>query len=438
MSSCQKQNILEHNKIKEPQRIYSCGFSLDNFINCNREVLETLYPNILEGILSGELTITETYFTNEMYAQIHEGTQILELDTLFRIDNFSNNKGFLIYSDWYGIIAVSDSGNIDISNYVSMNFPEENPLSETLYEIFSLIDMNAQYMIQHGTPIVVPEDNSLFVIKRKYTTDTTELCRPFVKINIGQNYPWNFYVNLHHPNCPVGCGPVAVAMMFSAFKYPSTIEDISGDWDCIIRDCSTYQRLGGTPENNVFVLARWLHRLGRLSAYSTIGTSTGWNEMKRLINEYPRYTNVRWVNIENSDDEEDFINFITNNKAPLIMYAADLSGWFWDWSLHYFVLDGVIKITNTIERTWNDNHIDYVYHSSFPLVHCNWGWNGRCNGYYRYHKGIDVSECVMQSDLLFNESINITTYQTANPDEDGHCNDYYNKDRKVLKYNYHN
>lgn len=432
-TSCNNKMTFEENNIPR-QNIVSQHFSLDKFIYHNKEVLETLYPDLLAEILAGEVTVTETYFTNEMYAQIHEGTEIVNLDTLFVIDNFSNNKGFLIYSEWYGIVAISDNGNIDISQYTDVNFNTENQQSVILHEIFSLIDMNALYIIRHGTPLILPEEN--FVVNRKSTTDTLELFRPLSRVNLDQDYPWDYYVNIEHPNCPVGCGPVAICTMFSAFKYPSIIDDLYGNWDEIIRACNLYNNSSHHDvTENIYIVAKWLLSLGRLSAHTTLGTATGWLEMKHIIDDYPLYTDLEWIEIDNEDDEQYFIDFIKNKKMPIIMYAADLNCI--PFALHYFVLDGVAEIDNTIEITWNNGHIDTICSRSYPLVHCNWGYGGQSNGYFRYNNGIDLSERIMRSGILSIYESHRTLYMTDNYDGGVLLDrNVYRRDRKVLSYNY--
>lgn len=127
-------------------------------------------------------------------------------DTLAYVINYPDNNGFAIISSEnsiFPILAFSESGQFTFENEISkVNF----------------IDCIGKYLAENkdsgseGTggiskwPIT-PVDS--------FITPFFEGVKPFVRFRMDQRAPFNKYVDIEHPGCPVGCVAVASALVMS-------------------------------------------------------------------------------------------------------------------------------------------------------------------------------------------------------------------------------
>lgn len=161
----------------------------------------------------------------------------------------------------------------------------------------------------------------------------------------------------------------------SANKYPSTIGIRTSNWNSIIERYQTqamYKR----------ILYEWIGTIGEQCNIDYYHGESGCGvfDIIGCLSLYPRYTNINIVDNPSYDN----VYPMLNNGTPLIYLGWEVRtvGDTIDTIGHAWVVDGCIYQKQSIQL-YDHNHVltGEVYDTR-DYVHCNWGWNGNCNGYY--------------------------------------------------------
>lgn len=123
-------------------------------------------------------------------------------DTLAYILNYPNNGGFVIVATdtrVNPVLAFSSTGNFSLDNEIA----KEN-----------FIDKIGGYIDSSDPENFVEFDDNIF--------DDCYSYNPSLPIYLNQNSPWNKYVTIENPNCPVGCVAVATAYVMCYSKVQLT------------------------------------------------------------------------------------------------------------------------------------------------------------------------------------------------------------------------
>ena len=210
-----------------------------------------------------------------------------------------------------------------------------------------------------------------YTVKGPWITETQ--IHPLVKIKLGQGKPYNKYcITSKGDTINTGCAPIAVIQMMSVHQYPNTIGGLTYNWNTIINRYKTY-----TPAQDV--LAHWIRTIGGQCTINYNQGKTGCypNHVANCLSSYQRYTNI---NIINDPSYEDVYSMLENDK-PLLFAAWDeievdsIVG-------HIWVVDGCIYQKQCVQMFNGNDILIGEYYVNRDYVHCNWGWNGSCNGYY--------------------------------------------------------
>lgn len=374
-----------------------------SFDVCVQEVLRDAYPTIYTGIANGLLPVTIDYLTAEMYHAVNSTEPLPAIDTLFTVVNFGLDSGFVVYALDYGIVALSNNGHIDISDYVHPTYKEYDDSFDPRDELFSLIDMSAYFMIKYDSllnlPHFDPVDTGMIVIERRVVADDSllEYYGPYVKMNMNQDYPINKYcpactsgVASDGGHAAAGCGPIALAMVFSCHNYPRKIRGRDIDWNAVVSGCATYP-LRPYDTTQIDILADCVERLGDIARTTydcDSGSGTYCNNMSLTFACYfGKYRDVKWSVIDKCGNE--YVRYV-KEKKPVVFFsspAEDSNG-----SSHFFVADGYGAVVRTIEKKYADGEVLQFDSTKYTLIHCNFGWGGYCNGYYRYEQGFDLDK----------------------------------------------
>ncbi len=172
---------------------------------------------------------------------------------------------------------------------------------------------------------------------------------------------------------PAGCVCIAVSQIIAFHEYPAPLvcQDMPIDYAAIKRRYSIYDRWnqGGSEYVND-MLAKFCYVIGGFchTAYHSIfgfefGFAWPWDAKDCLEKFY--YKNVSL----NLGYDENRVIASLDNGCPVFMSA--IAGLFGG---HAWVIDGYTKR----EYVSNTGHVK----DTQTLIHCNWGWNGDCNGYY--------------------------------------------------------
>lgn len=285
-------------------------------------------------------------------------------DTLAYIINYPNNGGFVIVSsikNVYPVLGFSKEGNFSFDNAAA----EQN-----------FVECIEDYLANANKLSIYEVDDNDF--------DGCYVVDPMVQISLSQGNPWNKYVIKEHPNCPAGCVAVATALVMShskdsinyhgsLFKFKSITEAISkgqGYSNNSVVNTTISHKPVYSYEEAVDSMARLLYWLGKdlNMDYSVLGSGAysidAYNLCKDLGYEIPSNYASFDINKISWYLEDGYIIYIKGRDTE-----KD-AGHAWVSDGCYFCVD---KENSTI---FNRGNIKETY------IYCDWGWGGRCNGYY--------------------------------------------------------
>lgn len=365
------------------------GFLIISMNSCSSEDIENLQSNKSDNGLSHTISIeealnianitlnytTRNYTTrsnnnlkpNVDYVLSNEKTRgdLLESDTLAYIINYPEDAGFVVVSSddrVYPVLAFSDKGNFSMENeIVKKNF---------IYNIESYILNSEDY--KHYDVSSIDFDGCF-------------MQQPIIGISIGQGNPWDKYVIKEHPGCPVGCVPVATALTIShscsqiryhGVSYPmkSIISAImQGPTEDDLENNTKKRITGGNPvnlptytyEQAVDSMAKLLYLLGKDLNVTYTPSGSGALSSKA----YDLCKNLGFTIPSNYAIFDIFkISRYLQDNCIIYMRGRDEQkneGHAWVADGCYFCVDK--DDPDIITQTY---------------IHCDWGWNGYCNGYY--------------------------------------------------------
>ena len=324
-----------------------------------------------------------------------------EQDALAYVVNYDNNEGFAILAATTKlppVISIGDEGNFNTEGFV--NFIQNNGATRSGEEINSAQEM--QYAIINNSLILPPinvEEQELFGV------DTTVLlkCLPLVPTKWGQEDPYNYYAyNEYNEKSHAGCVPVAGAQVLASLCYhhnwrPTT--QLSStypiDWYAINRMIfyDIFKFASNDYSDNALTVASLIRAVGEdvNAQYSPEGTGAYTED---LVETY-RELGLSATYFDNSNLlKTNSVNMIINKNLPVNVRAKNsVSG-----KGHSFIFDGWLRLEYSllgfsqvevlpgVQELREDN-----FQHRMDLVHINFGWDGRSDGYY-LPDAIDLTE----------------------------------------------
>lgn len=442
--------------------------SSDEFDTLVLYPMQMVYPSLYSAVVNGDIEVDLSYLTTEMYADVHPGYTFTANDTIFNVLNFGNNSGFAVYAEDYGLVALTNSGHLDVEQYVTIgsvpleidtdliktltndslysvtiadqcsNWLESvglSNMSDPLIEIFSLIDKHAFYKLTYNDAVCVnpkrdPFERQCHFVSKDVATRGCHVVDPMVELRINQWQPLNRYCPVRNSSLghtPVGCGPVAIAMLFSVYGYPIKIRGRHGDWSNIISEsqsCMQHNHTWTPTEANLDILAHWLYSIGAEAAtqHYDAGSWTLPLQMMTPLLLYNRYKHVWWKDLHDGDTY--LYTQYASCKKPVIVFSDDSNHH--TTGAHYFVVDGCCKIIYS--TTWHySNCDDSQTERASTLVHVNWGWLDEYNGYFDYMYGFDLTK---------NKPVSIDEDGKVSVSDELYKNCVYDRWRMTLHYDF--
>lgn len=183
--------------------------------------------------------------------------------------------------------------------------------------------------------------------------------RQFIKI-------WN------KRKAPAGCFPLAISKILTYFKYPDsyTFNGYTVNWEELRK---SYNSTVG--EQSAAYLLRGISSACN-SWYFYDGTFTFPSEATSFM---------RFIGLNNAHSHSYSFERVTrmiDNGCPLIIYSVPGIN---VTKSHSWNIDGYkIKERTVTNRTYDGNTLKHttVQTETCKMVHCDFGWSGRCNGYY--------------------------------------------------------
>ncbi|MDE6139779.1 MAG: C10 family peptidase, partial [Alistipes sp.] len=211
-------------------------------------------------------------------------------------------------------------------------------------------------------------------------------------------------------HCQAGCGVIAVAQILAYNQYPHVLDiyDNLFDWNIINK---FIEHPNDQSASDTEHLASFIYNLGSLMhmendlIYNRTGTyiENAANAMRHL-----GYRSVSSHTFSYSDAQ----NMICNDKLVFLMNGTDSKN---SNNPHEWVIDGwnayTVKLWSvtydTRERVGNPDPLEksreLIQTTNVKKMHCNFGWGGKCDGYYTYN-------LFNTDDYTFNCNFNMITY----------------------------
>lgn len=324
-----------------------------------------------------------------------EPNMSLDIDTLLYIINFKDNMGYAIVAAdkrTEPIIALVDTGTFSLDD-----------LQEGIDEgLLSFIDDAIQMEIKDITEYE-QQPLSRTLVTNGYTISS--YYQPILHTRWDQGYVYGKYC----PNKLAGCAVIATAQILSHFKNIGQVNwsynGIGGSailhWDRIISDCDNhYGRLTSpdcsTSGDEIAHLVRYLG-IALDAKYEDDSTGVGASKPMDWFNNWSGLKATKLKDYNESD-------IVSAIKIGNPVFGSGYSkkkkflgirvGWKGG---HAWVFDGVMTASKDGKTS--------------TLIHCNWGWNGRNNGYY-ISKAFDTNAGAI---IYENEGIfgNLGEYQSS-------------------------
>lgn len=295
-------------------------------------------------------------------------------DTILYLINFEDEGGFAIVSAdkrSNKIYAIIDEGTLDVNEIDQVDNPGFNMFLEEaiVSELRSVDHDDLAYGVElysgerPGRPVEVPNK-----------------IKPLLKTKWGQDYPYNQF----SPNHTTGCVPTAIAQIFSYYRpvnsvsytdsYHKTNPSSNLTWNKILWDCESASVYGVLDSYKAYQSSLQVAHLMRyiginVKAYYDQETGdTGANSGIAIAWLYNSMGFSKSMKMREYDSWAAYKALAGGNLIYMTASAGGNVG-------HAWVADG-----GFLHRGFVDGRGSEVYHEYY--LHCNWGWNGFCDGYY--------------------------------------------------------
>lgn len=358
------------------------------------QALHQVFPERYSELQTNCFDIDIDFYTFETIQEVFDYDFEME-DTIMYLFNLTNNNGFIIVNDSLELLAISDTGNLYLSDFthtMSSEYFYNNPAKSIPTELINREGWREAWCSYIDAPntIVVPIPPDSIDVEWRYR----DIHGPYVKMNLGQEFPYNVYCppdNVYETNkCLAGCVPIAITSLLSANNVSSAIEglswsDIIINWEYYMEHHSTGSFISDTTYTELNALAKFIHDLG--DAMHTQYHYDVSNTNKNMMEAYVRnrwYPNARLCNID------ECYNYVENIKDHGLTYYIHAGNGIQQTLQHAWVLDGTLSCTYAKIGYYRGNPrvTERIVYND--LLHCNFGWNGECNGYYQ-QKIFDLS-----------------------------------------------
>lgn len=280
-------------------------------------------------------------------------------DTLLYIVNFEDSCGYaLVSADALvpGVAAYIEKGNLSPDQEI------DNPGFKSFLEGYgkyicdSIRSISDSLRHHEGTLMFM--DTAHVTGPEPYTPyRLIYYVAPLLTTEWGQDIPYNLY-------CPgyklAGCVAIAIAQITAFYRYPTSYNNHVYEWDKMLQA----SKINNHIDSIRYSAANLVYDIAEL-----VFTSYGYDVSTAYFSNVPHC----WDALGYHYDELFDVDFGTiktdiSNGNPVFMRGrvpGENIG-------HAWVVDGV-----AVKRHYLANlHPDRQY------IHCNWGWNGDCNGYF--------------------------------------------------------
>ncbi len=220
-----------------------------------------------------------------------------------------------------------------------------------------------------------------------------------LNVKWGQRAPFNLHAEVMNngERAPAGCVAIAVGQITTYHKYPKVLERKTLNWDILS------QATAGDfdTEEEQFEIASYIRKIG--DYLGNMWTANGTHATLNFVpNALSRLGYTRGII---SDYSRGLVEESLSAKLPLFIGGQSTGGG------HAWVIDGYLKTSYDV-LVYNNEMGELVWtwtvHPSY--YHCNWGANGRYNGFYKK----DVFD--LQHGMMYHDDGGQYYYNPQNPE----------------------
>ena len=261
------------------------------------------------------------------------------------------------------------------------------------------------------------------VLRREYVYVTQEKIGPLIPVKWGQSYPFNACCPLVHGQYPLaGCTAVALAQILASNYWhygsaPSQIKKYTIDWNTIRRAIVSPSLLGIkytgdkaylnplTPEGSA--VAKLIAAVGNIvnMDYGLDGSGADLTDAQLGLCRYLNYQEVYTPKF----NEKDVKAMIKDRQKPTMMSGFGYHTTTGKKAGHTWNLDGLFDRTRYIKTYYRNGTTSLKDPVPQTLIHCNFGWNGICDGYY-YFGNFDTTKAPADLEDEFDENLGTQPY----------------------------
>lgn len=290
-------------------------------------------------------------------------------DTLLYIVNFEDSCGYALVSAnafVSGVAAYVERGNLSPDQEI------DNPGFRTFLEgygkyINDSIRSISDSLRHLGDTLMFMDTTHVVGLELYSTCQIVQYVAPLLATKWDQSQPYNdlcpFDTN-YGVNCVAGCVAIAVGQVAAYYEYPVSYNGHSYNWEAIKED----ERVNILNHEGASCVAMLIHDIGQLvnMNYDRFESGADFDSIQYCLDVFNYHYNYNGlVENDNNTIKEDLLN-----HRPVIVngYKSSSSG-------HAWVIDGLI-----VKRYRYLMIPEYTRYKEY--VHCNWGWNGGCDGYF--------------------------------------------------------
>ncbi len=325
------------------------------------------------GEVQSETRISSKYSNYEVTPIFPSYTRTVKKDPSFYLFNFQENNGFAVISadkrDTATVYMYSREGNLDVDMLQNELFISEFIEASELYQRKKILNYNPEKYKLPTRPDIV--------IEYVRTADTLAYTAPMSDKLWGQGFPFNVSLDgTSYADFPMGCGPVALALVADIFQYPKSYSSYSFNWDLIDKMKSG---------SDLIINTAGASEVSKLIYATGVATNVVYKQSGSPVTDINLLNGIRKMNFAC----DDYVGFSDNygsitgsliNKRPVIMTGIASKG-------HAWVIDGFLSVHNDVkayDQYGNPvpNTMLEVFNSEewIQYLHCNYGWDGMQNG----------------------------------------------------------
>ena len=326
------------------------------------QALKNLYGelNIIDGETRADGTTRKVKSIEPLVGAKTRSGNALDNDLLYIVEFEEGQGSAVLAADTRldPVIAVLDTDVLTSEDFAS------DDMDDISAYMASMIGEYAQTTSSEPpfTWIPAPDD--------EYDTTYYYNIATILKTKWDQDAPFNDkVVEVYGEGVPAGCWPIALAQFIYHMSYNSIVS-----FDNHIYNMSTLRSLEFGRMHNAIAeqtVASFVYSIGQAinASYNTAGTSSNIWYATLFMNEMG-YTSASYATYNSSA----VFTKLGQNKVMLIRADDGIKG-------HAWVIDGGYHYAVTGVRYNQDGGSDFAT-IEYKKVHCNYGWNGKCDGYY--------------------------------------------------------